>query len=338
MDSTTEITTSEAGALVELGQGFWAAKTFLTAVELDLFTVLAEKPLTEPEVRERLGLHPRATRDFLDALVGLGVLLREDGRYRGSAAAEMYLDKHKPTYIGGRLLLLNWRYEVWGRLPDLLRSGDPQSKSRHDFDAFYRNPEAVKRFMLAMDGANAEIGPALARAFDWTGKGSFVDIGGARGNLAAEIVKAHPHLTGGCLDLPPVEPVFDEHMARLGLADRVTFHPADFFTDPLPETDVMVFGHVLHDWDDENRVRLLRRAYEALPEGGVALVYDALVDDDRRDPANLLRSLSMRLVTPGGSEYTAADCRGWLEAAGFTDVSTTPLTRSDALVVAHKQA
>ncbi len=338
MDGTRAGGVTDAADLVGLAQGFWASKTLLSAVELNLFGLLAAEPLSEEQVRERLDLHPRASRDFLDALVGLGLLRRDGGEYRNTDVAQRYLDPASPGSIAGRLRLLNWRYRIWGGLTDLLRTGERQANQDRDFDKFYSDPTALRRFMAAMDGANSEIGPALARAFDWSEYTSFVDVGGARGNLAADIVRAHPHLRGGCLDLAPVEPVFDEHMEHLGLTGRVAFHAADFFKDPLPETEVMVFGHVLHDWDDEDRIRLLRRAHDALPEGGRVLVYDALIADERTDAANLLRSLSMRLVTPGGSEYTPAQCRAWLEEAGFTDVTAEPLVAADSLVVARKGA
>ena len=327
-----------ADTVMELGQQYWASKTLLSAVELGVFTLLARRPATEPEIREELKLHPRATRDFLDALVGLGVLERDGDTYRNSPVAEAHLDEAKPGCRSGFLKMLNWQYGLWGKLTDLLRTGECQTPGPKDFDTFYSNPDSVRGFMQAMDGANALVGPALAKAFDWSGRKSFVDIGGARGNLAAAIVREHPHLKGGSFDLPPVEPFFDEHVARLGLADKLTFHPGDFFKDPLPEAEVLIFGHVLHDWDDEKRVALLRKAYDAVPEGGAVLVYDALIDDERRDPTNLLLSLNMQLVTPGGSEYTGADCRSWLTKAGFTRCETVRLTDADSLVIGHKDA
>lgn len=324
-----------AAALLELGRNYWASKTLLTAVEIGLFTELGKGPATEPEIRERLQLHPRATRDFLDSLVGLGVLDREGDVYRNSPAADYCLDENKQTYRGGLLKMFSWQYSVWADLTDLLRTGARQ-KGAHDFSALYSNPEAVRRFMAAMDGANATVGPALAEKFDWSKCSSFVDVGGARGNLAAAIAKAHPHLSAGCFDLPPVEPIFDEHMQRLGMTGRVTFHSGDFFTDPLPTADVLIFGHVLHDWDDLRRLTLLHNAFEALPAGGTVLIYDALIDDDRRDPTNLLLSLSMQLITPAGSEYTAADCRSWLTRAGFSDTDAVPLSGPDTLVIGRK--
>lgn len=336
MPHATETSTPRADDILLLGQQHWAAKTLLSAVELGLFTALAERPGTEPEIRERLSLHPRPARDFLDSLVGLGLLERDGDRYRNSAAADLYLDERKPTYRGGFLRMFGWQFSLWGRLTDLLRTGKAQTRGNTTFDTYYTNPDAVRQFMSAMDGANALVGPALAESFDWRGYASFVDVGGARGNLAAAVVKAHPHLAGSTMDLPPVEPFFHEHVAQLSLQGRLRFHAGDFFAEPLPAADVLIFGHVLHDWDDEQRVLLLRKAYEALPAGGAVLVYDCLIDDDRRDPANLLLSLNMQLVTDGGSEYTAADCRGWLRTAGFARTETRPLTTADTLVIGYK--
>ncbi|MFJ5225039.1 methyltransferase [Streptomyces sp. NPDC088400] len=331
-----EPTAPEPAALLELGQSYWASKTLLSAVELGLFSLLAGEPAREPEIRERLSLHPRAVRDFLDALVGLGALEREGDVYRNSPAADLYLDEAKLPFRGGFLKMLNWQFNLWAQLTELLRTGAPQTKGPTHFDEFYAKPEAVRGFMIAMDGANALVGPALAKEFDWSGRRSFIDIGGARGNLAAAIAKVNPHLRGKSFDLPPVEPFFDEHMDRLGLAGQLDFHAGDFFTDPLPTADVLVFGHVLHDWNDEQRLALLRKAHDALPEGGAVLIYDALIDDERRDPKNLLLSLNMQLVTAGGSEYTGADCRSWLAEAGFGRTETVPLTDADMLIVGHK--
>ena len=325
----------DAGEIRRLAQSYWAAKTLLSAAELNLFTLLAEEPATAQQIRDRLELHPRAVPDFLDALVGLGLLTVTDGTYRNSDVADLYLDDTKPTYIGGFLKLLNFHYRLWAGLTDLLRTGESQLKGGQDFSKLYADPNGVRNFMTAMDGAAADVGPALADAFNWAAHGSFVDVGGARGNLAADLVKAHPHLDGICFDLPQVEPSFDEHMADLGITGRVRFAAGDFFADPMPAAEVIVLGHVLHDWDDEKRTALLHAAHAALPDGGSVLVYDALTD---RDPANFLRSLNMRLVTPGGSEYSQAAATGWLAAAGFTDITATPLTGPDVLVAGRKTA
>lgn len=324
--------------LLRLARGYWAAKALLSACELDLFSVLAAGPATEADLRERLGLHERAVRDWLDALVGLGLLTYDGKRYANAADADDYLDAAKPTYLGGFMKLLNFHYRGWGGLTDLLRTGESASHGAQNFDVFYSDPTHVKQFMQAMDGAIDGIGPSLATAFDWAGCTSFADIGGARGQLAADIAKAHPHLRAVTYDLPQVEPVFHDHMAEIGAEGRVTFHAGDFFTEPLPEADVLVFGHVLHDWDDEKRIALLAKAYDALAPGGRVLVYDAVKDEEPGAPDNFLMSLNMRLRTPGGSEYTASQARAWLTETGFTGVTVQPLTGPDSMIVGTKAA
>jgi SAM-dependent methyltransferase len=223
--------------------------------------------------------------------------------------------------------------ETRARVEDL-----PQLVEGQDsFSDWYRDLDQVRGFMEAMDSACAPVTAALAESFDWSGVTTVADLGGARGNLVAQLARRHRHLTGVCFDLPAVQPLFDEHVTALGTADRVTFQGDDFRTDPLPEADVLIFGHILHDWDEETRARLVRRAFDAVRPGGALLIYDELLDDDRRGPArSLLMSLNMKLVRTGGSEYTAEQCRTWLHEAGFTEVTVRPLTATERLVVARK--
>ncbi len=191
--------------------------------------------------------------------------------------------------------------------------------------------------MAAMDAVNSRVGVALADALDWSTASSFVDVGGARGNLAAVLVQVHPHLTGICFDLPPVRSLFDEHIATLGLTESVSFHGGNFRQDPLPSADVFIFGHVLHGTNDEDNRTLLGKAYRALPAGGRVAIYDRMINDDCRGPAlSLLGNLNMLLTTPGGSEYTPSECRALLEAAGFTDFTARSIADTETLVIASK--
>jgi uncharacterized protein YijF (DUF1287 family) len=115
------------------------------------------------------------------------------------------------------------------------------------------------------------------------------------------------------------------------------FHAGDFFRDPLPEADVLIMGHILHDWNLQQKHLLLQKAYAALPKGGALIVYDAMIDDARsRNVAGLLMSLNMLIETPGGFGYTSADCRGWMKATGFRRTSVVPLTQTDSMVIATR--
>ncbi|MET9341835.1 methyltransferase [Nonomuraea sp. NPDC003804] len=331
-----------AGADLEsvmgIATGFWRARTLFSAVELRLFTLLAEGPATRAEIEGRCGLHPRSSADFLDALVALGLLVCDGESYANSPSAERYLDETKPSYVGGFLTFMGYAlYPAWGRLTELLRTGELQ-EGFDSFGKFYQDRDRVRGFMAAMDSASAAVTAELIDCFDWSSHESFVDLGGARGNLTAHLVKAHPHLRGICLDMPPLKGLFEEHVAQFGVGDRAQFHAADFLTDPLPEADVMIFGHVLHDWDEESRAVLVKRAFEAIRPGGALLIYDELIDDDRSGPVrSLLMSLNMKLVRSGAAEYTAAECRAWLLDAGFTDITVKSLTATERLVTACKK-
>lgn len=328
------------GRLLGLGTGFAGAKVVLSALELGLFPLLRKGPLTEPEIREQLGLHRRGTQTWLDALVAFKVLECEGGRYRNHPEADRYLVKGDRDYVGGFLERANsLLYPAWGRFTDALRTGQPQSVDHNDepYDTMVVDDDQLREFLGMMDAMNRPLGPALAECFDWSRYSSVVDVGGARGNLISAVARAHPHLQARVFDLPPVERFFHEHMGNIGMDGKVGFVPGSFFTDPLPEADVLVIGHVLHDWDDEQCRALVEKAYQAVRPGGALLIYDPMIDPDNPNPVNVVISLHMMLTTRGGREYAPAEARSWLEKAGFTVAEQRSLGFSDTLLVGRKE-
>jgi SAM-dependent methyltransferase len=327
--------------ILELGLGFWGSKTLLSAVELGVFTELAKQPLDVDTLCGRLGLHPRAARDFFDALVALGMLDRADGRYRNTPAADQFLDRAKPNYVGGILEMANARlYGFWGSLTEALRTGEPQNEAkRHEdfFGTLYADPSRLEGFLKAMTGVSLPAAQAIARKFPWADRRSFADIGCAEGGVPVQLGLTHPHLTGFGFDLPVVQPHFEAYIAAHGLADRVRFRPGDLFRDPLPTADVLIMGHILHDWSLEDKRRVLRKAYDALATGGALIVYEAIIDDERRQNAfGLLMSLNMLIETPAGFDFTGADCVGWMRDTGFREARVEHLVGPDSMVVAIK--
>jgi ubiquinone/menaquinone biosynthesis C-methylase UbiE len=341
--TTTEHATHVTPAkIMQVGLGFWASKTLLTAIELGLFTELAQHPEDLDALRSRLGLHERAAHDFLDALVALGFLERTDGVYRNTPETDLFLDRRKPSYVGGMLEMANHRlYGFWGSLTEALRTGRPQNEARSGdtpfFEALYADPARLRDFLAAMTGLSHGANVAIAATFPWADHSTFLDVGTAQGDLAAQIALANPHLTGVGLDLPGVAPAFEEYVEKVGVADRVGFVSADFFAEPLPAADVIVMGHILHDWDVDQKRTLIAKAYDALPAGGALIVYETLIDDDRSTNAfGLLMSLNMLIETSGGFDYTAADCAAWMTAAGFRETRAQHLVGPDSMVVGIK--
>jgi hypothetical protein len=328
-------------AILELGLGFWGSKTLLSAIELALFTELAKGALEGETLARRVGVHARAAKDFLDALVALRVLERVDGRYSNSREADLFLDREKPTYVGGMLEMANARlYPFWGSLTEALRSGRPQNEAKtggNFFSALYTDPDRLENFLKAMTGLSLGASTAIARKFPWQQYRRFVDIGTAQGGLAVQVALAHAHLSGGGFDLPPVRRVFEHYVASQGLSERLRFHPGDFFRDPLPRADVLVMGHILHDWSREEKITLLAKAYDALPQDGALIVYESVIDDQRRQNAfGLLMSLNMLIETPAGFDYTGADCASWMRGVGFRKTRVEPLVGPDSMIVAIK--
>jgi SAM-dependent methyltransferase len=328
--------------ILQLGMAFFGSKTLLSAVELGLFTELANGPLSLEALKARLGLHERGARDFLDTLVAFGILDRNDGLYANRPETDYYLDRNKPTYVGGILEMANTRlYGFWARLTTALRTGKPQNEVADGqaglFETLYADPARLEGFLKAMSGISLPTARAIAAAFPWNSRRTFADIGCAQGAFPAEIALAHPHLEGIGFDLAPVQPIFERYVESRGLAARLKFQAGDFFAGALPTVDVLVMGHILHDWDLDTKMMLLRKAHAALPDGGALLVYEALIDDERRSNAfGLLMSLNMLIETPGGFDYTGADCMGWMREAGFRETRVERLPGSDGMVIGIK--
>src|ERR1700760_1960868 len=332
----------EPGHILQVGTGFWASKVLLSAVEMGLFTELAQSPEDLKTLQGRLGLHPRSARDFLDALVALKFLERSGGKYANTEATGFFLDKRKPSYLGCILAMPNARlYPAWGHLTTALRTGLPQNEAKDGapdpFVALYADPARLKQFLRAMSGVSRGANMAIARTFPWDRYQTAVDVGTAQGDLIVQVALANPHIKGTGFDLPAVAPIFEEYVEANALSGRVKFCPGSFFEQPLPKADVVMMGHILHDWDLETKRMLIRKAYDALASGGALIVYESIIDDDRSaNTFGLLMSLNMLVETPGGFDYTGSDCMGWMKEAGFRETRVEHLVGPDSMVIAIK--
>jgi hypothetical protein len=328
--------------ILNIGLGFWASKTLLSAVEMELFTELAKHPDDLDTLQGRLGLHPRSARDFFDALVALKFIERRDGKYYNTPATDLFLDKRKPSYIGGILEMANHRlFPSWAHLTTALRTGLPQSEAKDGgpdpFVALYADPARLKEFLRAMSGVSRGANMAIASKFPWNKYRTAVDVGTAQGDLITQVALANPHIAGIGFDLPEVSPIFEDYITTNGLSKRVKFLCGSFFNDPLPKADVVMMGHILHDWNLDEKRALIRKAYDALPRDGAYIVYESIIDDDRSTNSfGLLMSLNMLVETPGGFDYTGADCAGWMKDEGFRETRVEHLVGPDSMVIGIK--
>jgi SAM-dependent methyltransferase len=346
--STTDTTTATApdpGHILQIGLGFWASKTLLSAVELEMFTVLGSGSMTRAKISSELGLHDRSSADFLDALVSLNLLRRDgdaaDARYSNTADTALFLDKTSPAYIGGILEMANARlYPFWANLTEALHTGEVQNESKSGGDFFgtlYEDEARLEQFVTAMRGLQTGNFMALLDKVDLSTATTLVDLGGASGFLCALAAQRHPHLQVINVDLPPVEPIARRTFEQFGVSDRATAHSSDLFADPFPASDVAVFGNLLHDFDEASKRSLISKAYDALNPGGRMIAIENVIDDARRENTfGLLMSLNMLIETPGGADYTASQFDGWCRAAGFSRTEIVPLAGPSSAAIAYK--
>lgn len=339
--------TSDPSKILQVGMGFWASKTLLTAVGLELFTILGNTELTGNDIKEQLNLHDRSLYDFLDALVAMGFLerhggIREQGRYRNTPETARFLDKASPAYLGGILEMCNTRlYKFWDNLEDGLKTGKAQNEIKtgdeSHFANIYATEESTREFMNAMAGIQMGNFIALAKTFDFSNYQTHCDIGGAGANLSMEIVKSHPHIRSASFDLPNVNAIAASNIKKAGLTDAVELISGDFFADDLPNADIITMGNILHDWNLEEKKVLISKAFKALSDKGVLVVIENIIDDDRNENAfGLLMSLCMLIETPGGFDYSARDFDAWAKETGFKRTEKLTLTGPSSAVIAYK--
>ena len=332
--------------IMEVAMAFWPSKSLLSAIELGLFTQLGSGAATGTELQNALALHPRANPDFFDTLVALGFLERDgdgpDGRYRNSAETAAFLDRNSPAYMGGFLEMANARlYRFWGDLTTALRTGQPQNEMKTGassmFAELYSKPERLQQFMEAMAGISAGNFQAFASKFDFGPYKTMCDVGGATGQLSVLVARAHPHMRCVSADLGPATAIAGQKIAASGVADRVSTRVLDFFAEPLPKADVITMGMILHDWNLDKKMHLIRAAYDALPPGGAFVAIENIIDDARRANAfGLMMSLNMLIEFGEAFDFTGADFTSWCTAAGFRRTEVIHLAGPASAAIAYK--
>ncbi|MEO6597922.1 MAG: methyltransferase [Planctomycetota bacterium] len=333
-------------AILHTGFSFWSAKVLLTAVEFGVFTRLGKDKRTGAELGTALELHPRGIADFFDALVAMGFLQRHgngpDARYENTPESALFLDEQSPRYIGGILVMLNARlFKFWHDLPNALRTGKPQNEVKHGqksiFEELYADPAKLEQFLNAMTGLSRINFELLAEKFDFKPHKTLCDVGGATGLLCVEVAKRHAHLQCTSFDLPPVEPIAKRHIEKAGLQARIKTASGDFFRDALPKADCITMGMILHDWNLEQKMMLIQKAYDALPPGGALITIEALIDDERRSNVfGLLMSLNMLIEFGDAFDYSGKDFHGWCKQIGFQKFATLHLQGAHSAAIAWK--
>ena len=343
-----EITPSK---IMQIGMGFWASKTMLTAVNVELFTLLAPAALSEKQIKEKLGFacSDRHVFDWLDTLVSLGFLEREgllqNAMYRNAADTGLFLDKNKKTYMGGILEMADRRlYKYWGDLEEGLRTGQQQNEGKRNplgnmefFTELYKDEEKLREFMNAMSGIQSGNFMALVNQFDFSKYQSMLDLGGADGWLSIQFCLKHPEIHCTTFDLPPVELLARQKIRAFNLTDRIDVVSGDLLKDPFPKAEVIAMGNILHGMNEEAKQQLVQKVYDSLPDRGVFIAIENIIDNERRQNTfGMLMSLNMLVENGDAFDYTMNDFERWTASAGFTRTSQIPLAGPSSAAVAYK--
>lgn len=327
--------------LLQTATAFRNSKVLLSAVELGVFTELARGGKNLMSLTKALGLHKRSAEDFFDSLVSLGFLNKKSGIYSNTEETDYFLDKNKKTYIGGLFEMYSIRlFKFWANLTEALKTGKPQNEIRSGEDLFgavYKDKNKLENFLTAMTGISMGPAKALVDKFPWNKYKTFCDVGSAQGILAVQIALKYPELHGYGLDKKEVEPIFNKYIKKNGLSTRIRFVGADFFKDEFPKADVYVMGHILQDWSLKEKKYLIEKAYQSLPKNGVLIVYDPIIDDERKTNTNaLLMSLNMLIDTNEGFTYTGKDIFRWMKEAGFKTIKIEGLFAHLSMAIGYK--
>lgn len=324
--------------------GFWVSRTLFTGVELGVFDELSKGPASAEVLAYRIRLHPRALERLLNALVALGLLRQENGRYANTLEAETYLVKDRPTYLGGpveHMARLHWR--LWEYLPDAIRENAPRVKQVFgpSFDLFQALAADPQRLRAFVQGITLTLPTAqeIVEAYDFSPHRLLLDVGGGSGALCIAAVQRYPRLRAIVLEQPLVAAVARENIEAHGVADRVSVVEGDFFRKETIPTgaDVVALGWVLHDLSPQQARHVLRNCYDVLQPGGAILVCEKLLEEHRTGPLLTVLLNLHDLVATGGEEHTASEYQQWLAEAGFTDFSVHILHGPRDLIVGWKR-
>lgn len=313
--------------LMELATSFWAFKTLAAALELELFSRLSGTRGTTPrELAALLGTAERPAEMLLTGCAALGLLGKSAGRYRNSRLAEEFLVLGRTYYFGGFVEMLDRRlYPGWAKLVEAIRTNRPTTwdpdRQASLFDG--ADPVMLAHFWEGMHSISSATGRVLASKVDLRRHRRLLDVGGGSGAYDIELCRRHRQLRATVYDLPHVAEIASRKAAEAGLASRIGTQAGDFFADALYPAghDLILLSMILHDWSEQDGRRILRKCWEALPEGGALIVCELLVNDAKTGPPpGALMSLNMLIETTGGRNYTAAEYTTWLRETGFRKV------------------
>jgi SAM-dependent methyltransferase len=303
--------------LFQLGY-YWETKILLTAVTLDVFSMLEGKSSFASEAAAQLGADARALGLLMNALVAMGLLNKEDERYANTDVAQRYLIRNRPGYVGHLLLLHDAEWKNWAGLEEAVRTGR-SPVTGHVFDT---DPELGANVLAVLDRIGQQSGRSLAEGLRLEGVERFLDLGGGAGTNAIACCKHYPALHAVVFDLSQTLKIAERAVTEAGLQSRITLLPGDFHRDSFGGPyDAILMSDILHYQGPDSNAAVVKKCAQHLRPGGKLFIKDRFLDESRTSPAWVAAFAVHILVnTERGRCYTVAEAVGWMEEAGFESV------------------
>jgi SAM-dependent methyltransferase len=298
---------------------YWETKILLTAVGLDVFSVLAGKPKTSRDIAARIAAHEPTLNLLLNALVAMRVLLKDGELYANSSTAEKHLVRHSAQYIGHLLLLHDAEWNNWGKLEEIIRSGQ-RSVDRHVFET---DPELGANVLAVLHRIGQQSGPDFAKRLELHGPVRFLDLGGGAGTNAIAFCQVYPELTATVFDLPATLHLTEKTVKEAGLESRIALLAGDFNKDGLGGPyDIVLMSDILHYQTVETNQALVKKVYDHLTPGSRLVIKDRFLDEAGTGPAwTTAFAVHILVNTQQGSCYKIAEAMQWMTRAGFVSVA-----------------
>ena len=321
--------------VLSLSRSFTECRVFLSAAELDLFTLLTPAPLPAREVANRIGAETRGLTILLDALSGMGLLDKRGEVYQCSPSASLFLSADASDSVLPMVLHMAGLWRRWSSLTSIVRG----AKVSDQITASFREIDELRAFIGAMDVIAKPLAPRIVADVHPGTSRALLDVGGASGTYTVAFLQAVPHMKATLFDKPEVIEIARERLEKAGVLDRVTLAPGDFYRDQLPAGhDLAFISAIIHQNSPDQNVSLFRNVFGSLDRGGRVVIRDHVMEPDRTRPKDgALFAVNMLVSTAAGRAYTYDEIRACLEQAGFIKLHLLQKgEHMDALVEAFK--
>ncbi|MFH1197722.1 MAG: methyltransferase [bacterium] len=330
MNLSDEIITPEK--IRQLAASFQQSRVLLTAIELNLFTVIDNHLITSKEVSEKINIDERATDRIMNALTAMGFLRKTKNKFYNEQHSKEFLVEGKPGYMGGLRHTANL-WHNWTSLTAAVKKGSCVKENPGE-----RDEQHWESFIAAMHSRGVSQAKILSYMLDFSNVHNILDVGGGSGAFSMSFVKSKPNITATVFDLPPVIPIAKRYVEEVGLTSSIKFIAGDYLEDSFAgKYDMLFLSAIVHiNSFDENKT-LIKKCAEALNKGGQIVIQDFVMEDDRTSPAlGTIFSLNMLVGTESGDTYTEKEITSWLADAGITNCERKDTGFGTALIIGCK--